>query len=668
MGNNVYSAFFREQNPYTFDEIKKSLKIPNDEHVKNLIRTMKSYNILRACKSGLLDYENLSVQDLIFADVKAESKDTVFVFKFVGIVLLGSVVIKCYPKYIDPEIKETKVKEESLILVLKALEKYNKSKTQDVSLYNGEDDNKQFNKLEVALFLLHDYFVHDLYTNQEEIIEINGEGEYLFDRTVEQNMAIMQDGSPYYVEIFTRRNMDNDSDYFRQLHKCILNECSFDLEMTGLLDIFGLSSVEFAESKLEDFGEKEYILNRITSELGNQFITHRQTLLKTLYAFVESEYGNETNFNLELLGTTSFNLVWETACGEIFGNVKNSKIADLRKQGKLPDITNTIFDEKDKIIELIENARWEINNKVLETTETLEPDIITLDPESKGFYILDGKYYMINPKEESNKIYNQPGIQDVVKQFAYQKAYHNFIQEYNFSKIGNAFLFPQKYSVSKEKNKKILFSGTVQLDLMQYYAFKLLAPIQILELNPNFVFENYITNSNCEDELFKSDMICSINEESVFEEVSLKERAEDSMLGYLKPDHYTQIVKKIKEENVSQVPFYFYAFDNYNKQYVISPKTLDCKLFLGYAMKNDDLIVGDIKSNIRLFGKDLLKQVLKNRGYTKESFGAKTYYYLEISNPKIMKASEVSKYGLDINSIKKNAIITNFAPKVIKDE
>ena len=198
---------------------------------------------------------------------------------------------------------------------------------------------------------------------------------------------------------------------------------------------------------------------------------------------------------------------------------------------------------------------------------------------------------------------------------------------------------------------------------MQYYAFKLLAPIQILELNPNFVFENYITNSNCEDELFKSDMICSINEESVFEEVSLKERAENSMLGYFKPDHYTQIVKKIKEENVSQVPFYFYAFDNSNKQYVISPKALDCKLFLGYTMKNDDLIVGDIKSNIRLFGKDSLKQVLKNRGYKKEKFGAKTYYYLEISNPKIMKTSEVSKYGLDINSIKKNAIITNFAPK-----
>ena len=139
MGISVYSAFFREQHPYSFDEIKTSLKITDDELVKNLIRTMKSYNILRACKSDLPDYENLSDQDLVFADVKSDSTNTVFVFKFVGIILLGNVVIKCYPKYVD--IEDSRVIEDSLILALKALEKYNTNKTQDVSLYNGDDDN-----------------------------------------------------------------------------------------------------------------------------------------------------------------------------------------------------------------------------------------------------------------------------------------------------------------------------------------------------------------------------------------------------------------------------------------------------------------------------------------------------------------------------------------------
>ena len=281
MDNKVYSAFFRELEPYNFSQIKQKLAINDEEQVKKLIRTMKAYNILKTVTAEKQDYENLSDQDYIFAEVKPESDSIVYVFKFVGIVLLGDTVIKCYPKYIDSD--DQKVIEDSLKLALKALEKYNTNKIQELSLYNGDDFEKDFNKLELELFLLHDYFIHNLYSNQEEVIEINGEGEYLFDKTVEQNMLIMQDGLPYYVEIFTRRNLDDDTDYFRQLHKCILNECSNDLEKTGLLDIFGLSSVEFTESKLEDFGEKEYILNRISSELGNQFITYRQTLLKTLY-------------------------------------------------------------------------------------------------------------------------------------------------------------------------------------------------------------------------------------------------------------------------------------------------------------------------------------------------------------------------------------------------
>ena len=663
MGISVYSAFFREQHPYSFDEIKTSLKITDDELVQNLIRTMKSYNILRACKSGLPDYENLNDQDLVFADVKSDSTNTVFVFKFVGIILLGNIVIKCYPKYVD--IGDSKVIEDSLILALKALEKYNTNKTQDVSLYNGDDDKKQFNKLEVALFLLQDYFIHGLYTNQEEIIEINGEGEYLFDRTTEQNMAVMQDGDPYYVEIFTKRNLDNESDYFRQLHKCILNECSSDLETTGLLDIFGLSSVEFAESKLEDFGEKEYILNRIATELGIQFYTHRQTLLKTLYAFVESEYGNETNLNLELLGTTSFNLIWEKACGDIFGNVLDIKIKALQEKNKIPSIRNTKFNENDKIINLIEKARWELNEKALETVETLEPDIITIDEKSKGFYILDGKYYIINTSD-SKYIYNQPGIQDVVKQFAYQKAYQDFIQEYNFNKIGNAFLLPQKYSDFEIDKKNIKISGTVNLDLMQYYAFKLLAPIQIIELYPKFIFEKYITNTNCEKDLFQSGLTKVNKLEQTFD--TSKINSENTMFGFLRSDYFKQIKNKIENKEIDNFPFFFYAFGKDNKQYSIDTRALDSKYFIGYDKYSDIVICGEIKSDMQFYNKNTLKHILENKGYKKEDFTAKSYFYLEISKPRIIRISDFEKDGIKISNIKKNSIIHGYAPRALINE
>ena len=138
----------------------------------------------------------------------------------------------------------------------------------------------------------------------------------------------------------------------------------------------------------------------------------------------------------------------------------------------------------------------------------------------------------------------------------------------------------------------------------------------------------------------------------------------------------TLLSKKIKSKLSSYLNYTFSKGEiskilkemNNNKQYAISPKALDSKFFIGYSMKKDELVIGDIKSDIKLFGRDSLKQVLLNRGYTKESFGAKTYYYLEISNPKLISTSELSKAGLDINSIKNNAIITNFAPKVIEHE
>lgn len=138
----------------------------------------------------------------------------------------------------------------------------------------------------------------------------------------------------------------------------------------------------------------------------------------------------------------------------------------------------------------------------------------------------------------------------------------------------------------------------------------------------------------------------------------------------------TLLSEKIKSKLSSYINYTFSKGEiskilkemNNNKQYAISPKALDSKFFIGYSMRKDELIIGDIKSDIKVFGRNSLKQVLLNRGYTKESFGAKTYYYLEISNPKIISTSELSKAGLDINSIKDNAIITNFAPKVIEHE
>ena len=92
--------------------------------------------------------------------------------------------------------------------------------------------------------MLEEYYVSGIYTNQRDIVETNGEGEILWDKTINETFAIIQNNKPYYVELQTKNTIDNDLDYFRRLHECVLTTCSKELKEVGLLQLFDLSEVE----------------------------------------------------------------------------------------------------------------------------------------------------------------------------------------------------------------------------------------------------------------------------------------------------------------------------------------------------------------------------------------------------------------------------------------
>ena len=84
------------------------------------------------------------------------------------------------------------------------------------------------------------------------IIETNGEGEILWDKTINETFAIIQNNKPYYVELQTKNTIDNDYDYFRRLHECVLTQCSRELSDAGLLELFELTEVELTQLYLSD--------------------------------------------------------------------------------------------------------------------------------------------------------------------------------------------------------------------------------------------------------------------------------------------------------------------------------------------------------------------------------------------------------------------------------
>ena len=274
-----------------------------------------------------------SDDDIEITDETAESGDCLYVFTYVGVITCGSRVIKVYPKYLLSK-KDDDVLDE-MKQVVKVLERYSRSEEQIINVFNGDGENRSFNILAVILFLINDYYEYGIYTNSEDIIEVNGEGEILWGKTIDESFALIEDNRPYYMELYTEKSVEDDMDYFKRLHECVLTECSRQLHAAQLDELFDMDRIELSEETLEDFGDKEYILERIIKELNLQFNTHRQILLKTLYAYISQDRKMlDENDGISMFGTTAYHAVWEkaqndsTACREISGQEGKTPEAD----------------------------------------------------------------------------------------------------------------------------------------------------------------------------------------------------------------------------------------------------------------------------------------------------------------------------------------------------
>lgn len=317
-------GFFRERKHYSLQEITDNLINLNMEETRRIVGILKKYGVVKAVKKNKPDFDDLLNEDIVLTDVIDNSSDIEYIFDYVGVVVIEGQVFKCYPKYI----KSTEHLFENLKQVLKVIKKYNASE-QLIYLFNGEDDSKIFNRLAVSIHLLETYYADGLYTNQKDIIETNGEGEILWDKTINETFAIIQNNKPYYVELQTKNTIDNDYDYFRRLHECVLTQCSRELSDAGLLELFELTEVELTQEDLSDFGDASYILYRLQSEIQTQYITRKQNLLKTIYTYIANEKTDKNDVSYSLYGTNSFNLVWEKVCADNFGSVLDKKIVDL---------------------------------------------------------------------------------------------------------------------------------------------------------------------------------------------------------------------------------------------------------------------------------------------------------------------------------------------------
>lgn len=118
----MISKFVREQKRYTQQDLCSILECTESE-VVGYIRKLKEYGVLKAVKASDLqkDLSELQEEDIEIADVEVGENVYLYVFTFVGVIVVAGRALKCYPKYLLSKENPT----EELQQILKVLEKYN---------------------------------------------------------------------------------------------------------------------------------------------------------------------------------------------------------------------------------------------------------------------------------------------------------------------------------------------------------------------------------------------------------------------------------------------------------------------------------------------------------------------------------------------------------------
>ncbi len=451
----IKPKFVREQNPYTKEQLKDIFHTTEDKTII-LIKKLKEYNVLKQISRGSSSDDLSELASVEIFDVVEDSATTYFVFTFVGVLCIDGVILMCYPKYITKDEPIDELKQ-----IIKVIKRYN-AKEETIRMYTGDDEKTSFNLFAVMLYLINDYYDNGLYNNYMQIVENNGMGEILWDKTINETFAIIQNNRPYYTTLKTRKNVVNDFDFFKKLHAAVLTQIAKEFQTNYLMDVFELDDecVYLSEEMLDDFGDVDYLLYRIEQELNVQFNTHKQLILKTIYSYLSSGKTLDDVDSFSLFGTNSFHAVWERVCAEVLDNQLQVKLKNLRlPSGTLSEYYKQFSNKK--LIDIIDKPKWvayldEDKTKLSKEFEvdTYIPDVVTID--GVKFVISDAKYYIIQLNERG--VAKQPQLESITKQYVYQLAYKKFIQEHKLETVKNCFLFPSE-------GENIIIKGYVKIDI-----------------------------------------------------------------------------------------------------------------------------------------------------------------------------------------------------------
>ena len=331
----------------------------------NYAKEQGKYNISELKSKFKLD--EIIIKNLIDRKILYRNENNTFSFKFVGILIANDDVIICVPKYIEKSDKAAAIKQ--ILFLFKEYSKREKLDFEELETLGGIEPLASYNMLSIIIFLLTDYFENGLYSNEKTIHILNGEDEINWLKTInESSPPFLNDDGPVYLEYYTNSTQNDKENYFRLLHKYVLDLCSKKLDSFCLTEFFDMEQVNFYINE-DILGTPQTIIYKINNEINAQFVSRKQLLLKAISIFISNEKIYTDKTSISLYGTRAFYNVWEKTCGYVL----NNKYEEVKR--------------------CIAHPKWKTINGKEYDSDTLIPDIICITKDT--FNILDAKYYNI---------------------------------------------------------------------------------------------------------------------------------------------------------------------------------------------------------------------------------------------------------------------------------
>ena len=372
-------------------------------------------------------------------------------FVYVGVIVYKKEILIVLPKYFNGLFSSEIECIVTLIKVFKKIPSSVIALNKDILFISRDASKEYISEIAIADFIIKDFIINGFYTKKEELNNLNSGGNINWNETINRIQPIISMGYPLYNNVYNIDIRDDKENEIIRIYEIVLKYCI--AMYSELLDYkFNRINIDDIYRHFKKLGSTSYILSIIQREMNNTYNEREINLLKMLYYFFKPNKSYWSD-GLSLFGTNSFDFIWEYVCSFVFGNQ---------------------YDELQHIIPI---PQWRKmgGNEVENKQNILKPDILRIYNDS--LIIFDSKYYNIELTNDTVK--NNPGIYDILKQYAYELAFKR--KGYNIN-IVNALLYP------KEMEELYEVFGIVKYELFD------LPPIINIYISANIIWNMFIKN------------------------------------------------------------------------------------------------------------------------------------------------------------------------------